>query len=62
MSAAACPSCGWVHSLGDVVAVGRFDPDGPVGYKATLPQGAPLRASRAEAMRDVCEARMARLP
>jgi len=56
MSAAACRSCGWVHSLGDVVAVGRFDPNGPIGYKATS-QAAPLRASRAEAMRDVCEAR-----
>jgi hypothetical protein len=34
------------------VAVGRFDPDGPLGYRARTAPDAPLRATRAEAVAD----------
>jgi hypothetical protein len=33
-------------------AVGRFNPAGPDGYRATTLPGAPLRATRAEAAAD----------
>ena len=34
------------------VAVGRFNANGPEGYKAATMPDAPLRATRAEAMED----------
>lgn len=33
-------------------AVGRFNPDGPLGYRAATAPDAPLRATRAEAEED----------
>jgi hypothetical protein len=38
-------------------AVGRFDPDGVKGYKATNMENAPLRATREEAVADWIAAR-----
>jgi len=43
--------CGRIHSLTDVQAAGRFQPDSPTRYAAA---GHPARATRAEAMRDHC--------
>lgn len=54
-----CPSCGWVHGGDEVVAVGRFDPAAPTRYRAVNVPDAPLRETRAEAMRDVCDTRRA---
>lgn len=34
------------------VAIGRFNPDGPAGYRAAHSPDAPLRASREEAETD----------
>lgn len=45
--------CGWVHTSTSAVAVGRFLPDGPTGYRAS--SGGPLRPTRARAERDECE-------
>ncbi len=50
-----CSDCGKVHSGADTTAVGRFNPAGPAGYMARLP-GAAVRATRAEALQDVCSA------
>ena len=55
MSGPTCPDCGHIHAAGDVVAVGRFDPNGVHGYRA--PSGGPLRATREQAMADVCARR-----
>ena len=49
-----CPICDRIHDPSDVRAIGRFDPDGPAGYRADLP-GAKVRSTRVEAQRDVCE-------
>ena len=49
-----CPDCGHVHTAADIYAVDRFNPDGPIGYRAREP-GAPLRASRDEAAKDLCD-------
>jgi hypothetical protein len=46
-------ACGRVHAASEVVALGRFRPDGPLGYSAA--DGEKVRATRAAAMRDVCE-------
>lgn len=56
----ACERCGWIHGASQVVAVGRFKPGGPDGYRVASDPSAPLRDSRAEAMRDVCNAFLAR--
>ena len=48
-----CPDCGHVHTAADIYAVGRFNPGGTIGYRARYP-GAPLRASRDEAAKDLC--------
>lgn len=45
-------TCGWAHDSGMAHAVGRFNPDGPAGYRAR--SGGPLRATRAEAAADEC--------
>lgn len=48
-----CP-CGRYHNVyAETVAVGRFRTDGPTGWRAWAP-AAPVRATREEAMRDVC--------
>ena len=49
-----CSDCGHVHTAADIYAVGRFSPSGPIGYCARYP-GAPLRASRDEAAKDMCK-------
>lgn len=54
---ATCPRCLTVHCGSDVVAVGRFDPKGVHGYRPR--DGGELRATRGEAMDDVCAARVA---
>lgn len=56
----ACDRCGWIHDPSRVVVVGRFKPGGPDGYRAASDVSAPVRASRAEAMQDVCDALLAR--
>lgn len=45
-------SCGWTHYPGMARAIGRFRPDGPLGYRAE--SGGPLRSTRAEAIADQC--------
>lgn len=42
-----------------VTAVGRFNPDGPTGYRArgTYVKEAPVRATRDEAIADIREAK-----
>ncbi len=47
-----CPECQTIHSGSDVVAVDRFNPDGPAGFRAHF--GGEVRATRAAAMSDVC--------
>lgn len=46
-----CP-CGRIHASDAVRAVNRFNPDRPTGWRAGDGQ---VRATRAEAMADVCE-------
>lgn len=48
-----CGRCGHMHKAADAPAVGRFQVDGPLGYRA-LYEGAKLRSSRAEALVDMC--------
>lgn len=60
----ACPECGSptpcskcaagvrVMGLGSAVAIGRFNPDGVIGYRAKTMPDAPVRATRAEAIED----------
>lgn len=55
-----CDRCGWIHDPSLVVAVGRFKPGGPDGYRTASGPGAPLRPSRCEAMQDVCDVLLAR--
>ena len=56
---AVCPSCDTVHVSTMAVAVGRFRPSGPLGYRAR--PGGPLRPTRAEAVEDACRGLAARL-
>ena len=58
--APACPHCHLIHVTDWAVAVDRWRPEGPAGYRARYPD-APLRATRAEAIADMC-ARYAVLP
>lgn len=60
-----CPDCQQIHCGTDTVAVGRFRPEGPLGYQAVGTLGIadpsmPLRATRAEAEADACRARVTR--
>lgn len=50
-------SCGRVHGADETVAVGRFRPGDPTGYKASpaIRLDAPLRRTRQEAEQDVCD-------
>lgn len=56
----ACPHCHTIHATDWAVAVDRWRPEGPAGYRARYPD-APWRATRAEAIADMC-ARYAVLP
>ena len=47
-----CRDCG--TAIADTRAVGQFAPGGPIGYTARY-LGAPLRASREEAAKDMCK-------
>ena len=60
MIPAPCPDCGATHTSTDTCAVGRFLPTGPE-FRARY-DGAPLRATRAEAERDMCRWRQDRRP
>lgn len=51
--ASLCPDCGHAGRH-PTVAVSRFRPDGPLGYRA---EGGPVRATRAEAEADCCRMR-----
>ena len=46
---------GRVVPFGAAAAVGRFQPNGPIGYHAVGWTDAPIRATRIEAMADWCE-------
>lgn len=50
-----CPQCDRIHSAGDVVAVGKFDPAGIHGYR--MRNGGPLRPTRELAAADLCATR-----
>ena len=49
------PSGRWVIPSDAVRAIGRFRPEGPIGYQAVEPWAvnAPVRATRAEALADI---------
>ena len=49
-----CGACGRIHNSRMSHAVGRFNPEGPTGYRGDY-TGAPTRTTRAEADRDVCK-------
>lgn len=49
-----CDHCGQVHPTNAAVAIGRFDPRGPSGWRANH-AFAEVRATRAEAEADWCE-------
>lgn len=55
-----CPLCRTIHCATDVVAVGRFNPDGATGYRPKA--GGDIRSTRADAMADVCRGRMTTTP
>lgn len=50
-----CPACLTVHEYSATTALGRFNPSGPSGYQY---RGGPVRATRAEAEADMCQARV----
>lgn len=52
-----CPACDYIHS--PVMAVGKFTPRGPIGYRALFPD-APIRSTRVEAEADECARRVAK--
>lgn len=56
-----CPNCEHHHLAADATAIGRFQPGGPDGYRARY-AGAPLRATRTEAVQDMCLHRRAHQP
>ena len=47
-----CPACLSIHAAGEVVAIGRFSPTGPSGYRAKV--GGQLWATREEAAAAIC--------
>ena len=47
-----CPYCGYTHSSGAAIAVGRFSPE-PTKYRAK--HGSSIRDTREEAEKDECE-------
>lgn len=52
----ACTKCNTVHPSNLARAIGRFNPNGPLGYRAAMGgPAAPLRATRAEAEQDACQ-------
>lgn len=50
-----CPKCQRVHGADATVAVGRFNPFGPVGYVAKDLHGALIRITREDAETDYCQ-------
>lgn len=56
-----CPACGHIHASADTYAVGRFSPNGVVGYRAAY-SGALMRSTRDEAALDQGGARMTEFP
>lgn len=52
-----CEFCHWVHSAGEVVRIGRFST--APKFRAQF-DGAPIRETRDEAMRDLCANRAGR--
>jgi hypothetical protein len=54
MKGRTCKTCGQIGH--PTVAVGKFKPGGPDGYRAV--DGGPLRATRREAEEDVCASRI----
>ena len=50
----ACPHCHLIHATDWAVAVDRWRPEGPTGYRATGMPDAPLRATRDQAIADRC--------
>lgn len=50
-----CPACTHIHDSDAARAIGRFRPEGPLGYRAR--SGGLLRATRAEAEADACRQR-----
>lgn len=50
-------SCPWKHPSNLARAVGRFNPDGPTGYRGDY-DGAPLRPTREQAEQDACNQHM----
>lgn len=51
-----CDRCGWVHASDDARAISRFS--NRRGFRANYPDS-PLRATQAEAERDMCNRRAA---
>ena len=56
-----CERCDHRHVGTDARAVGRFQPGGPIGYRADYP-GALLRPTRELAMHDACDHRTTTTP
>lgn len=55
----ACPTCGTIHSASAVVALGKFDPNGPLGYVPRDGGCGCVYRTREEAMAAVCASRVA---
>lgn len=49
-----CQKCQHVHGSDSTVAVGRFAPEGPIGYVAKDVPNAPVRSNREDADADYC--------
>lgn len=49
-----CQKCQHVHGSDSTVAVGRFAPEGPIGYVAKDVPNSPVRPNREDADADYC--------
>lgn len=56
MATKICPECLQTHPSNAAIAVGRFNPLGPVGFTSTHADDAPIRATRSQAETDFCVA------
>ncbi len=54
-----CPTCDTIHATSDVVALGKFDPDGIRGYVPRVGGCGCVYRTRAEAEAAVCATRAA---
>lgn len=54
-----CADCDRIHTASDVVAIGRFNPDGPNGYRT--PDGE-IHPTREAGQKWLCEQRQVRTP